>query len=133
MNRDDTEKMGRDKGINIFKVTYDGWQSVGEIQRLNEKGIRAEELSVDKTTAPYDTTKTLLYTGTIAGYEHFIAIREFKELIKTDKEKIDHPDMSWERYEQERTDKGSKDVSDGIAATAYTCIKEISVDCGICF
>jgi len=118
-------------GVNIFKVTYDGWQSVGEIQRVLQMGINAEVLSVDKTTAPYDTAKSLLYLGLLHSYENTIAIREFDELIVDDKGKIDHPEVSWKRLEQEGTDLGSKDVSDCIAGSAYTCMEEISLDTGI--
>lgn len=123
----------RAKGINIYKVTYDGWQSVGEIQRLENIGIPADNLSVDKDTAPYDTSKTLIYLGIIRGYEHPVTIREFKELIRNEKGKIDHPEVSWKRLQQEDIDIGSKDVSDSVAGASYTAMKEISIDCGIVF
>lgn len=106
--------------------------SVGEIQRLNSSGVNAEELSVDKKTDPYDTVKDLLYLGLLRGYENPIAIRELKELKKIDG-KIDHPEMSWERLETEGLEHGSKDVSDGLAGSVFTSMKEINMNSGICF
>jgi len=121
----------RNKGINIFKVTYDGWQSVGEVQRIMNEGIMAEELSVDRTTGPYDTAKDLLYMGLLNGYNNLIAIREFRELIKLENGKIDHPEVSWQRLEDEGVEHGSKDISDSIAGSSYVSIKEIPISSGI--
>ncbi len=118
-------------GIKIFKVTYDGWMSVGEVQRLLINGINADQLSVDKTTGPYDTLKDSIYMGLIRGAHNPILIRELEELIVNDKGKIDHPDTSWKRLETEGVEEGSKDVSDSAAGSIYTCIKEIPIRCGI--
>ena len=118
-------------GVKIFKVTYDGWNSIGEIQRLLVNGINAGELSVDKTTAPYDTLKDSIYMGLVRGPSNPILIRELKELIINEKGKIDHPETSWKRLEDEGVEAGSKDVSDSAAGSVYTCIKEIPLRCGI--
>ena len=126
-------KVLKQKGVNIHKCSYDGWGSVGEIQRLNSLGIVSETLSVDRDTAPYDTLKELLYLGLVKGYKNEILERELKDLIKNEKGKIDHPVVSWLRMEQEGKDKGSKDVSDGVAGSGYISIKEISLDTGICW
>ncbi len=123
----------RKQGVNIYKVTFDGWNSLGEIQRLIQSGILSEELSVDKTTAPYDSIKNLFYAGLFRGYEHSVAIREFKELIKVEQGKVDHPESSWERLETEGTEEGSKDVADSITASSFIAIKEIPLTSGICF
>jgi len=121
------------KGVNVFKVTYDGWQSVGEIQRINNLGILADNLSVDRDTGPYDTLVDLLYLGLARGYFHPILFRELKELEKLENGKIDHPEMSWQRLEEEGYELGSKDVSDSVAGSCFTSIKEIPITSGIVF
>ena len=118
-------------GIRIYKVTYDGFSSIGELQRLLNLGINAAELSVDRTSAPYDTLKDSMYRGLVKGYGNYILERELKELIVTDKGKIDHPETSWLRLEQEGYELGSKDVADCVAGSSYTCMKEIPISCGI--
>lgn len=121
----------KNKGVNIHIVTYDGWQSVGEIQRMNEFGIRAETLSIDRDNAPYDTLKELFYLGIVNGYNNSILKRELVDLLKNDKGKVDHPVISWLRMEQEGIDKGSKDVADSLAGSSYKAIKEIFLETGI--
>ncbi len=117
----------------IHWVTYDGWQSTDSIQLLRKSGVNAEEYSVDRTPEAYTTLKNLIYEGVFRFYNHRIAIREMEELIIVDsgkktgsvlKFKVDHPEKSAQRRKHEdKSDKGSKDVSDAIAGVVRLCIK----------
>lgn len=109
-------------GYSIKMVTFDGWQSVDSIQILNKAGIPAEELSVDRNTKAYDTLKELIYKGIFDTYDHSIFTRECEELIRTDNNKVDHPELSYKRSLEEGKMEGSKDVSDSAAGAVYSCI-----------
>ena len=119
--------------FNIKFATYDRWQSLDSIQQLEAMGISAFELSVDKDEKPYLSLKELIYQGLLKGYPHPILNRELKELIKTEKGKIDHPDKSYERYETEGKDNGSKDVSDCLAGSSIVSMEKISTKAGFSF
>jgi len=123
------------KGLrfNIKKVTFDGYQSLNLIQNLNKHGIQAEELSVDKSTEPYDTLKSVIYRGVLDAYPNFVALRELDELLITDKGKIDHPVESFRRSAEEEDKKGSKDVADAMAGMVYNCLKEMPVTASMWF
>lgn len=115
-------------GFNILYVSYDGWQSLESLQALQNAGLYAEVLSVDKDNTPYDFVfKELLYQQLLKGYHHRIAYREASELIVDKKGKVDHPEKSWKRYaeEGEKTDLGSKDVADSISGCGYRAWQNI--------
>ena len=121
-------------GFNIIKVTMDGYQSAEAIQELNLRGIDTELLSVDRTPDPYETLVDLSYQGLAKAYPHVVASRELDEVDNDDKTgKIDHPKISLVRMTTEGFDKGSKDVSDAMAASAFSCIKDIPLDPGVFF
>jgi len=103
-------------------VTLDGWQSVEFIQRLQDKGIEAEVISVDKTMEPYNTLKGLLYTKQLDYYHYAVFIRELEELI-VEKNKVDHPEISNRRALEEDLEYGSKDVADSVAGATYSALK----------
>lgn len=107
-----------DRGFNIVSVTFDGWQSVDMIQELTRKGIEAKVFSVDRTTAPYDTLKSLEYQGLVHRYSHPIYEREIIEIHRDKAGKWDHPTHSSLRERLEGLRHGSKDVSDSVAACA---------------
>jgi hypothetical protein len=67
-------------GINIARVTYDGWQSLETIQQLRKLGINAVELSVDKTLEPYENIKSAFYSNRIAIPDNDILKTEFAAL-----------------------------------------------------
>jgi len=113
------------RGFELFKVTIDGWQSVETIQEFNRKGIEAELLSVDKTPAPHHTQKDFVHMGLFKIYDHFVWKRETKELIEVNN-KIDHPELSTDRFEEEGNEKGSKDVVDCTAGVTFNLSNEIS-------
>jgi len=126
------------RNFEIHKITYDGYSSVGEIQRMKDIGIDSGVLSVDRDTEAYDTLKTLIYGGLIDYYKHPIAVRELEELIlaypqkNTDSPsdsfrrlKINHPVSSIRRYKVEGLKSGSKDVSDALAGACKLAMENI--------
>jgi hypothetical protein len=115
-----------DKKFIIDSVTLDGWQSLDFCQLLTTKGIKTEVLSVDRSFQPYNTLKEQLYTRKLDYYEYIILMRELEELIQ-ENGKIDHPDISNRRANEEGTDKGSKDVADAVAGATYMAIKSTTI------
>jgi|GEM_PF-2042024 len=109
------ERLRRVEKFPIFRVTYDGWQSVDSIQQLKKAGVNAEEFSVDRTSVPYTTLKNVIYEGIFETYLHSIFVREAEELIQLPNGKIDHPELSSARYlKEDKINRGSKDVTDAV-------------------
>jgi len=104
-------------GFPIAKVTFDTYQSAEFEQILGGKGITTSIVSCDRTPQPYLTLKDLIYQGLVNLYYHPICLRELKELVRDQNGKIDHPNESLERLRDEGNKKGSKDVSDALAAS----------------
>jgi hypothetical protein len=107
-----------DMGMNIRWVTLDSWQSTDTIQILRGKGYVTGLLSMDRTTLPYNLTKTAIYDGRVSMPLHLTCRRELASLeIDKKKDKIDHPSN------------GSKDVSDALAGviSGLTLRREIWV------
>jgi len=115
------------RSFGILKVTLDRWNSAESIQEFNRKGIDAEEFSVDRSKAPYYTMKDYMQQGIFKIYSNPIFRREAKEVLDVGN-KIDHPDISTERFETEGIENGSKDVLDGCAAVTNTLVKELAGD-----
>jgi hypothetical protein len=113
--------LSRLRGLGFdMSVSYDGWQSRGEIQRLQDLGFIAELLSVDRTPEPANTTKELWYAGLVNTYTHPVLLREAEELEEDPKtRKVDHPEKSKRRLLEEGESNGSKDVWDACAATTW--------------
>jgi hypothetical protein len=76
--------------INIHEFTFDGFQSKESQSQLRKVGIRTREVSMDRTTEPYEVLRRALYDDRLLM-----------------KKKIDHPPN------------GSKDVADAIAGATY--------------
>jgi hypothetical protein len=111
-------------GFNISEVTLDGYQSTDFMQILRKRGIKAELLSVDKDNSAYDSLKSLIYNKRIDYYYYPVFIRECEELQLIGG-KADHPDVSRRRaLEENGDDRGSKDVSDSVAAVCKSLISE---------
>lgn len=99
----------KEDGMSIELVTYDSWQSAEALQHLRKRGFLAEQLSVDKTIVPYETLKQAFYEERVSMYHHEPALFELRRLeFDRLRGKVDHPE------------KGQKDVSDAMAAVAYT-------------
>jgi len=105
----------------IEEVTLDGYQSTDFMQILRNKGIASELLSVDKDVSAYDTMKSLIYNNRLDYYWYPVYIRECEELQLING-KVDHPEISRRRALEEKDDKGSKDVSDGVAALCQSLL-----------
>lgn len=98
----------RDIGMQFGKVTYDSFGSEESIQILKSQGFSAENLSVDKETAPYETLKEAIYGGRIECCENRILKTELATIRKDEKTgKIDH------------IPNGAKDVADAVAGAVW--------------
>ena len=113
-------------GFDITKVTFDGFQSTMLIQNLEREGVDSAIISVDRSRKPYDTLKHLLYQGLVDIYYYPPLVRELKELIISDKGKIDHPKDSNQRLKEEGIKRGSKDVADCLAASVFNAVAQSS-------
>jgi len=98
------------RGFSIQKVTFDQFQSASSIQSLNKLGLNSEQLSVDKTLAPYETLKELIYRGKVKTYKNDRLLAELRSLELIEGKKVDHPP------------KGSKDIADAVAGATYNCV-----------
>lgn len=96
--------------FNIQSVTFDGFESKESQMMLRAAGIRSFEVSVDRTTEPYEYTREAIVRGRISSVENDLLAHELSNLeINKEKSKVDHPP------------KGSKDVADALAGATYTC------------
>lgn len=96
------------RGFNIRLVTFDRWESADTIQYLNEKGMKAERLSVAKKH--YEDFAMVVAEQRLVGPSIELLVNELLELMITKKDKVDHPR------------KGSKDLSDAVCGAIYNCI-----------
>lgn len=100
-------------GYNIRYVTYDNFQSTESIQLLNKAGIKAEVLSVDLTTEPYDNFRDLIYYDRVDIPNNVVIQEELLNLEENKRtKKVDHPP------------KGSKDISDAICGACYSLLTD---------
>lgn len=109
-------------GVPLKWVTYDSWQSVDSIQILRQKGYQTGTLSMDKTSMPYEITKTAFYDGRVEAPTHKKVVRELQGLEQDPATgKIDHSPT------------GSKDVADSVGGviSGLTLRKEIWVRHGV--
>lgn len=97
------------RGFPLTQITFDQWQSVDMQQQLTDRGFETDEVSADKTMAPYDTLIELLTGGRLDYYNHPQFIREMQQL-RNNGVKYDHPKG------------GSKDVADAVACMCWSCI-----------
>jgi hypothetical protein len=82
-------------GINLARVSYDGYQSMETVQQLRKLGINAIHLSVDKTLEPYENIKSAFYSDRIAIPDNDLLKTEFSGLelnlnANAGKGKVDH-------------------------------------------
>ncbi len=92
-------------GYNLQLVTFDRWNSDQTIQYLNEQGIKAEKLSVDRDQ--YTDLATLMGEHRIHGPNVDLLRDELKKLVVLPNGKVDH------------TNKSSKDLSDAVAGAVW--------------
>lgn len=104
-------------GFSFASVTFDQFQSRDTQQILSAKGFTCEELSVDRDIGPYTVLRNGVTEGWIVYYKSPTVIRELTKLRRvlsvSKKVKVDHPEFD---PENPRRKKGSKDVTDAMAA-----------------
>jgi hypothetical protein len=112
-------------GFKIKSVTKDGFQSVETEQALRKKKYNVYDLSMDKSTQPYEDLREAIYENRVEFPQYItyvnngdtetveIAVQELSTLIHA-KQKIDHPPD------------GSKDVADAMAGCVYTLMGDRS-------
>lgn len=101
-------------GLNIYQVTYDGFQSRESIQSLVRRGMRSGQVSMDKTTEPYDVLKRALQEHRVRMVDNDLARHELATLekhVKGARVIIDHPPN------------GSKDIADAIAGAVFSATR----------
>lgn len=119
-----------DLNFRIGKVTMDGFQSTDSLQQFRKRRIRADYLSVDRSTLPYEDLREAIYDGRVEFPPYFtqydrsgtrsgeIAVKELMELIDNGK-KVDHPEG------------GSKDVADCMAGVVTSLMGDRSYRRGV--
>lgn len=108
-----------DLNFKIKTISLDGFQSIDTKQQLRKRKFWVEDLSVDKTTGPYEDLREAIYEERIEFPKYMtflnrgdtklveIAVKELLELQDTGR-KVDHPAG------------GSKDVADALAGVTFT-------------
>lgn len=100
-------------GLPLGLVTYDQFQSSESQQVLNEIGITAGQLSVDRTDEQYLTLVNLIFEGRLKAPRQVVELMatEIFDLIHyRERRKVDHPPD------------GSKDVMDSIVGSVWNAI-----------
>lgn len=79
-------------GFDLCGFSCDSYQSADTIQQIKRHGVKAEIVSVDRTTAPYDSLKSAIYEDRIDYYRYKPFMDEMKALEWDRlKGKVDHP------------------------------------------
>lgn len=98
----------RDRGINVKWISLDSYQSKDTQQVLRQRGFTTGEQSIDRTTVPYDITKSAILDRRVS-MPHCVKLQN--ELARLEKDqvkgKVDHPPD------------GSKDLADALAGVIY--------------
>lgn len=119
--------LGKARGFVIFlsriyplmRVTFDGFNSADCMQILRKQGIETGRLSVDRDDEAYLSLRSAHFDRRIAMYEYHpyeVEILDLERDIK--KRKVDHP------LKNSEGGKGSKDVTDGVAGSVWSCIND---------
>lgn len=97
--------------LDIYMVTFDGYQSADSRQILRRRGIWSDELSVDRTPQAYEYLRECLYDGRLAMVDSPTLTRELIQLERNPQTSvIDHPP------------RGSKDVADAVAGAIAAAV-----------
>lgn len=119
-----------DLGFRLGKITMDGFQSTDSLQQFRKRRIKADYLSVDRNTLPYEDLREAIYDGRVEFPPYFtqydrsgtrsgeIGIKELMELVDNGK-KVDHPEG------------GSKDVADCMAGVCTSLMGDRSYRRGV--
>lgn len=102
-----------ERGFNIDLLTFDGYQSLQMMQSLEARGIRVDNLSVDRQREPYESWQDAMYDGRfVCHYNKILVEEELPYLIDYKGRKVEH------RKE------GFKDGADSIAGAVHNCVIE---------
>ncbi|AXH68800.1 terminase [Streptomyces phage Comrade] len=96
------------RGFNIRLVTFDRWESADTMQYLNDRGLKAERLSVAKKH--YEDFAMVIAEQRVVGPSIELLIDELLQLRIMKNDRVDHPR------------KGSKDLSDAVCGAIYNAI-----------
>ena len=82
-------------GVNIARVSYDGYQSTESVQQFRKIGINSLNISVDKTLEPYEALREAIYTNRLAMPDNDLLKGELSGLelnlnANQGKGKVDH-------------------------------------------
>jgi hypothetical protein len=106
--------------LNVVQISYDGFQSRESIQVLRRAGVRATNVSVDKTPEPYESFRSALYDGRLLLPENEVLRQELIQLEwLAHKGKVDHPP------------RGTKDIADAICGAFFAASKHPIVRTGV--
>jgi hypothetical protein len=97
-------------GVPIESITYDQYQATQFTTLFSRLGIHNYQLSVDRTTTPYDDLRRLIYNRLVDLPKNEVLLTELAGLrVHTHKngEKVDHPKG------------GSKDISDAVCGAVF--------------
>jgi hypothetical protein len=100
-----------DHGFSFNFASLDSFQSAESIQKFRQQGIRADKISVDSTTEPYDYTKLALYEGRLVYYKYPILTGELKDL---------QLDISGVKPKVVHLPGGAKDCADSLGGVTYS-------------
>jgi len=106
-------ELNEERGYKLDLLTFDGYQSVQMMQSLEDRGIRVEELSVDRTRDAYESWQDAMYDGRfICYYSKILIEEELPYLIDYKGRKIEHRKG------------GAKDGADAVAGAVHNCMVE---------
>jgi uncharacterized cupin superfamily protein len=121
--------------VKIKQANYDGFQSTGDIQRLNRLGINTERISVDNDKSYYYTMISYIKQGRIKAGRNIFYKNNLKSLIEADYQKkagtkVDHTigklvhiyDGNWNTS---LCGINAKDISDSTSSSVGTMLKQI--------
>jgi hypothetical protein len=98
----------REMGYRIKYITADGYESADIRQIFKRKGIQFDTLSMDKSSAPYETYRTAMYEGRVRSIYHSRLEHELRTLERDMRTgKVDH------------NSKSSKDLSDAAGQVVH--------------
>lgn len=92
----------KQRGFNVVRYTFDGFQSTELMQDFVSWGIEAERVSTDINTLVWDSLRDVMYDGRLDAQFRLRAVKELESLSKLPNGRVDHPPY------------GSKDEADAV-------------------
>lgn len=121
--------------VRIGMVSFDSYQSSQMIQNLKRMNMKVLELSVDKTTAPYNQLVMMLHNRLIKCGRNIFLKNNLKSLFRTvtnrGKDRVDHSaGKTVNKYlgdwNTSRCGVHAKDVSDSLCSASFTLLSNIT-------